>query len=87
MFYALAASVVSVWLWMQGLRGVPASQAGVFSVLLPVTAAAIGVGLLGEPFTAGHALAMALSLAGLLLAAWPSRRAATLAAAPAGIPH
>lgn len=86
-FYALAASVVSVWLWMQGLRGVPASQAGVFSVLLPVTAAAIGVGLLGEPFTAGHALAMALSLAGLLLAAWPSRRAATLAAAPAGIPH
>jgi hypothetical protein len=30
---------------------------------------------------------MALSLAGLLLAAWPSRRAATLAAAPAGIPH
>ncbi len=86
-FYALAASVVSVWLWMQGLRGVPASQAGVFSVLLPISAAAIGVGLLGEPFTAIHAMAMALALAGLLLAAWPSRRTAPLASTPTGIPH
>lgn len=72
-FYALAASMVSVWLWMQGLRRVPAPQAGVFSVLLPVTAALIGVGFLGEPFGAGHALAFALSLTGLLLAVWPVR--------------
>ena len=47
-FYALAASVVTVWLWMQGLRQVPAPQAGVFSVLLPVSATAVGVVLLGE---------------------------------------
>jgi drug/metabolite transporter (DMT)-like permease len=72
-FYALAASMVSVWLWMQGLRRVPAPQAGVFAVLLPVTAAAIGVGWLGEPFGPGHAVALVLALAGLLLAAWPGR--------------
>ena len=73
-FYALAASVVSVWLWMRGLQTVPASQAGVFAVLLPMTAAAIGVIGLGEPFARTHAVAFWLAIAGLLLAVWPSRR-------------
>jgi drug/metabolite transporter (DMT)-like permease len=73
-FYALAASVVSVWLWMQGLRRVPAPQAGVFSVLLPVTSALIGVVWLGEAFGPGHAAALALALAGLLLVVWPARQ-------------
>ena len=70
-FYSLAASLVAVWLWMTGLRQVPASSAGVFTVLLPITAAAVGVGLLGEPFRAPQAMALALALAGLLLATWP----------------
>ena len=70
----LAASMVTVWLWMQGLRHVPSSRAGVFMVLLPVSAALIGV-LLGEPFGAAHGLAFALVLAGLLLATWPQRSA------------
>jgi drug/metabolite transporter (DMT)-like permease len=83
-FYALAASVVSVWLWMQGLKRVPAPQAGVFAVLLPVTAAAIGVGFLGEAFGPGHAVAFALALAGLLLAAWPVRRSSSPPAPGAG---
>jgi drug/metabolite transporter (DMT)-like permease len=73
-FYALAASVVTVWLWMQGLRHVPAPQAGVFSVMLPVSAALVGVLFLGEPFGAGHLGAFALALVGLLLATWPTRR-------------
>lgn len=72
-FYALAASVITVWLWMHGLRQVPAPRAGVFSVLLPVSAALIGVLVLGEAFTAAHAVAFALALAGLLLATWPAR--------------
>jgi drug/metabolite transporter (DMT)-like permease len=72
-FYALAASVVTVWLWMQGLRFVPAPQAGVFSVLLPVSAALIGVLVLGEAFSAAHAAAFTCALAGLLLATWPRR--------------
>jgi drug/metabolite transporter (DMT)-like permease len=83
LFYALAASMVSVWLWMQGLKGVPAQQAGVFTVMLPLSAAAIGVLLLGEHFTAAHAVACALALAGLLLATWPARAVPTAASAAA----
>lgn len=74
-FYALAASMVTVWLWMRGLQEVPAPRAGVFSVMLPVSAALVGVLFLGEPFGAGHAAAFGLSLAGLLLATWPTRTA------------
>lgn len=74
-FYALAASMVTVWLWMRGLQEVPAPRAGVFSVMLPVSAALVGVLFLGEPFGAGHAAAFGLALAGLLLATWPSRSA------------
>jgi len=72
-FYAIAASMVTVWLWMQGLRHVPAPQAGVFTVMLPISAAMVGVFFLGEPFGAMHWVAFALSLAGLLLATWPER--------------
>jgi drug/metabolite transporter (DMT)-like permease len=70
-FYAVAASIVSVWLWMQGLRHVPSSRAGVFAVVLPVSAALIGVLVLQEPFGAAHGAAFVLALIGLLLATWP----------------
>ena len=70
-FYAIAASVVTVWLWMQGQLHVPSSQAGVFTVMLPLSTAAVGVAVLGEHFSAAHAAAFALALAGLLLATWP----------------
>jgi drug/metabolite transporter (DMT)-like permease len=72
-FYAMSASVWTVWLWMTGLRSVPASRAGVFTVMLPVGSACIGVAVLGESFGPQHALAFALALAGLLMASWPSR--------------
>ncbi len=75
LFYALAASVVTVWLWMQGLRSVPAPQAGVFSVMLPVAATGVGVLFLGERLGLAQAGALGLALAGLLLATWPGRRA------------
>jgi drug/metabolite transporter (DMT)-like permease len=70
-FYSLAASMVTVWLWMHGLRHVPAPQAGVFTVMLPVSAALVGVLVLGESFGASHVAAFGLALAGLLLATWP----------------
>ncbi len=73
-FYAVAASMVTVWLWMQGLRHVPSSRAGVFMVLLPISAALVGVAMLGERFGPAHGAALALALAGLLLATWPDRR-------------
>ena len=74
-FYAVAASMVSVWLWMQGLKRVPSSQAGVFMVLLPVSAALVGIVVLDEPFGAAHVLALGLAMGGLLLATWPERSA------------
>ncbi|MDR6535037.1 drug/metabolite transporter (DMT)-like permease [Variovorax soli] len=72
--YALAASVWTVWLWMTGLKGVPASQAGVFTVMLPVSAAMVGVLVLGERLSLLQVCAFALALLGVVLATWPSRR-------------
>ncbi len=74
LLYALAASVATVWLWMRGLAQVPAPQAGVFTVMLPLAAAAVGVLFLGEPVGAGHVFALAMALLGLLLATWPARK-------------
>lgn len=73
MFYSIAASVVTVWLWMHGMRHVPAARAGVVTVCLPLAAAAVGVVYLGEPFGPVHGVAMALALVGLVLATWPQR--------------
>ncbi|MBL8289560.1 MAG: DMT family transporter [Rubrivivax sp.] len=73
-FYSLAASMATVWLWMAGLAQVPAARSGVFMVMVPLSAAAVGVLVLGEPFSSGHTAAFALALAGLLLVTWPSGR-------------
>jgi drug/metabolite transporter (DMT)-like permease len=70
--YAISASVLTVWLWMTGLRHVPASSAGVFTVFLPISAAAVGVMFLGEQFTLAQAAAFALALVGVVLASWRS---------------
>ena len=72
--YALAASVATVWLWMTGMRHVPAASAGIFTVFLPVSAAAVGVAFYGERFTAMQVAAFALALGGVVLATWPARR-------------
>ncbi len=78
LFYALAASMVTVWLWMTGLKHVPASKAGIFTVMLPVSAALIGVLFLGERINTMQAAAFALALAGVVLATWPGRSAPTV---------
>lgn len=72
LFYGLAASVWTVWLWMTGLKTVPASRAGVFTVMLPVSAAVIGVLFMGERLTVVQALAFGIALVGLVLATLPS---------------
>lgn len=73
LFYALAACTWTVWLWMTGLRAVPAAQGGVFSVMLPVSAALVGVLFLGETLTKMQLLAFAIALASILLATLPMR--------------
>ena len=71
LFYSLAASVWTVWLWMTGLRHVPAAQAGVFTVMLPVSAALVGVLALGEGLGGVQALALGVAVLGVLLATAP----------------
>jgi drug/metabolite transporter (DMT)-like permease len=71
-FYALAASVWTVWLWMTGLKTVPAARAGVFTVMLPISAALVGVLILGESLSALQLVAFAIALVGVVLATAPS---------------
>lgn len=73
LFYSLAASVWTVWLWMTGLKVVPAAQAGVFTVMLPVSAAAVGVLWLGERLSGLQLAAFVAALAGVVLATLPQR--------------
>jgi len=72
-FYALAASVWTVWLWMTGLKSVPAAHAGVFTVMLPLSAALVGVLVLGEQLGGVQLLAFAIALVGVLLATLPGK--------------
>lgn len=81
-FYALAASVWTVWLWMTGLKNVPAAHAGVFTVMLPISAALVGVVVLGERLSGMQMLAFTIALLSVLLATLPSRQAARSTPAP-----
>ena len=73
-FHSLTSSVICLLLWYAGMRRAPAGIAGVFTAFLPATAAAVAVGLLGEPFTTVHAMGFFLLMASLVLATWPDRR-------------
>ncbi len=73
-FYAFAASVWTVWLWMTGLKSVPSAQAGVFTVMLPLSAALTGVLVLGERLSGLQAVAFGIALLGVVLATFPFRK-------------
>lgn len=73
LFYALAASIWTVWLWMTGLKTIDSSQAGVFTVFLPVSAAAVGVLFLDEVLNSLQLAAFGIALAGVVLATLPQR--------------
>src|SRR5690606_10473604 len=70
LFYALAASVVSTWLWLSGLRHVPASHSGVFTIAMPLAASIVAVAFLGERFGAAHLIALACAAGGIVLIAF-----------------
>ena len=73
LFYSLAASVWTVWLWMTGLKSIAANQAGVFTVLLPISAATVGVLVLGETLSSLQVGAFSIALTGVLLATLPQQ--------------
>lgn len=66
-FYALAASVWTVALWMKGLQGLHAHEAGVFTIFLPLTAAGFGVVFLNETMSLNQLLAFGVALASVVL--------------------
>jgi drug/metabolite transporter (DMT)-like permease len=80
-WYGLAASVFSFFLWMRGIRHVSAQLAGVFTAMVPVAATAYGVVFLGEQLTIAQGAALALTVSGIVLAALPSAGAAKKVAA------
>jgi len=71
-FYAVVSSFVATWLWMSGLQRVSASYAGVFTIALPVSATAIGIGILGESAGWRHAVALLLAALAIWLATRPA---------------
>ncbi|MDF3884057.1 DMT family transporter [Cupriavidus basilensis] len=75
LWYALSASIFSFWLWMKGVRHVPAQLAGVFTAVLPIAAATYGIAFLGEKPGWPHGVALGCVLAGIALASWPGPQA------------
>ncbi|MBM3115105.1 DMT family transporter [Jeongeupia naejangsanensis] len=67
-WYGLAASVLSFWLWMKGIRHVPAQQAGVFTAALPVAAVGYAIVFLQEKPAPAHAIALLCVLGAIVLA-------------------
>jgi len=75
-FYSLSASMISTWLWLSGVRHVPANQSGIFTIAMPIAACLVAAAWLGESLGAAHLLAFALAACGIVLTATrsPARR-------------
>jgi drug/metabolite transporter (DMT)-like permease len=67
--YGVFVTALGYLLWFGGLAKVPASTAGVFTGVLPVSAVVLSYVVLGEPFSWAHPLGMACVLAAILLIA------------------
>jgi DME family drug/metabolite transporter len=84
LFLGVVPTAVAYVLFARGLRALQASEAATITLAEPVTAAALGVGVLGERVTGGGALGAALVLGGLvLLALRPARPRLSTVAEPA----
>lgn len=67
-FIALVPSLGCQLLYLRGVDLIGPARAGLFMNLIPVISALLGVALLGEPFAAYQALALAAVLGGIWLA-------------------
>jgi drug/metabolite transporter (DMT)-like permease len=67
-YVAIFPSCLSQILLLRGVDLIGPGRAGVYMNLVPVFAAILGVGLLGEPFAPYHAVALVLVIGGILLA-------------------
>lgn len=69
LLYSITASVLSFLLWYRGISEVPANVAGLFTGVMPVSAALIGLFVLDELLSAGHLIGMGLVIASILFGA------------------
>jgi drug/metabolite transporter (DMT)-like permease len=67
-FVTIGPSLVSQIFFMRGVELIGPARAGIFVNLVPIFAAFLAVVILGEPFAAYHALALALVLGGIVIA-------------------
>jgi len=67
-FVAIFPSCLAQLLFLRGVDLIGPGRAGVYMNLVPVFAAILVVGLLGEPFAGFHAVALVLVIGGILLA-------------------
>jgi len=56
------------------LKRVPGGVAGVFTALLPASAAVVAVVFLGETINFKHGIGFALMMVSILISTWPSQR-------------
>jgi len=77
--YGVFVTALGYLLWFGGLSRVPASTAGVFTGVLPVSAVLLSYLILGEPFSWAHPVGLACVLAAIVLIApqKPATAAAT----------
>lgn len=73
-YLTVLAGIVGYWLNNVAMTRAPASTVASYILLQPLVAALAGFFLFAEPFTAGMALAAALTLAGVWLVTHPLRR-------------
>jgi len=67
LYYAITASVLSFFLWYKGVAKVEASKAGLFTGMMPISAALVAILFLNERFTWMHAIGMSLVLASIFV--------------------
>lgn len=73
-YYAFMASVLSFFLWYKGVEKVEASKAGLFTGMMPISAALVAVFFLNEAFTWLHGVGMILVLASIFIGTQQPRR-------------
>ncbi|MDE1148812.1 MAG: DMT family transporter [Azospirillaceae bacterium] len=79
---SLGNGLVAVVLWLKGAARVPASKAGLFTGLLPVTVLVPSLFLLGERPALAHALGLVGVLAGIAVGVMPGRNRPGVDTAP-----
>lgn len=75
-YYAVGATVLPYLLWYHGLPRVPAGVAGIFTGIIPVSAVALAVVVLGEPVRPAHLVGVVCVLGALGLTVRGERRPA-----------